>query len=353
MQLSLFKRSSQHTTPTSFYTFNFNTPNPKQAAKLRELAASMQLSINSKLNPAINKQRATKRRKTIAQEIIAEGVELQTIQSWLLAIAEMWFFGNVPEVLRGISQKSQVEALYKISQRAKTLEEVKEVFNNESYQDRVKSLNRASIYTAGEIMSAIAEIQKVVKLKEVDTTQQELNRLELEIIGMKSGDFFPTPSSVCDRLIQLAEINENSRILEPSAGSGCIAESIFKKHPQANLEVIEINPTLRKILELKRFNLIGKDFLDYTSENLYSHIIMNPPFFQLIEHIYHAYKLIQSGGVLIAIIPESVFFNRKYQDFKAWLDSRDTYKESLPKDAFLQSNNPTGVVTRIIKINKP
>jgi hypothetical protein len=61
----------------------------------------------------------------------------------------------------------------------------------------------------------------------------------------------------------------------------------------------------------------------------------------------------KSGGVLIAIIPESVFFNRKYQDFKAWLDSRDTYKESLPKDAFLQSNNPTGVVTRIIKINKP
>ena len=85
MQLSLFKVIPQYTTPSDIYTFNLNTPNPKQAAKLQELAASMQQSINNKLNPAINKQRATKRRKTIAQGIIAEGMELQTIQSWLLA----------------------------------------------------------------------------------------------------------------------------------------------------------------------------------------------------------------------------------------------------------------------------
>ncbi len=353
MQLSLFKVIPQYTTPSDIYTFNLNTPNPKQAAKLQELAASMQQSINNKLNPAINKQRATKRRKTIAQGIIAEGMELQTIQSWLLAIAEMWFVGNIPEVLRGISQKSQVEALYKISQRAKTLEEVKEIVESEYYLDGIKSLNRASIYTASEIMSAIAEIQKVVKPEEVDNTQQELNRLELEIIGMKSGDFFPTPSPVCDRLIQLAEINETSRILDPSTGSGCIAESILKKHPQIDLEVVEINPTLRRIIELKGFNLVGKNFLNYTTVNFYSHIIMNPPFSQLVEHIYHAWKLIQSGGILIAIVPESVFFNRKYREFKEWLESWNAYDEPLPKDAFLQSNNPTGIATRIVKIYKP
>lgn len=353
MQLSLFKIIPEHTTPGEIYTFNLNTPNPKQAAKLQELATSMQQSIDNKLNPAINKQRATKRRKTIAQSIIAEGVELQTIQSWLLAIAQMWFVGNTPEVLRGISQKSQAEALYKISQRARTLEEVEEILPNEYYQDRIKSLNRASICTAGEIMSAIAEIQKVVKPDKVNTTQQELNRLELKIIGMKSGDFFSSPPFVCNRLIQLAEINKNSRILEPSAGSGCIAESILNKYPQANLEVVEINPTLRRILELKGFNLLGRDFLGYTAENLYSHIIMNPPFSQLIEHIYHAWKLIDSGGILIAIVPESVFFNKKYNDFKEWLGNWNLYDESLPKDAFLQSNNPTSVATRIIKIYKP
>ena len=353
MQLSLFKIIPEHTTPGEIYTFNLNTPNPKQAAKLQELATSMQQLIDNKLNPAINKQRATKRRKTIAQSIIAEGVELQTIQSWLLAIAQMWFVGNTPEVLRGISQKSQAEALYKISQRARTLEEVEEILSNEYYQDRIKSLNRASICTAGEVMSAIAEIQKVVKPDEVNTTQQELNRLELKIIGMKSGDFFSSPPPVCDRLIQLAEINENSRILEPSAGSGCIAESILNKYPQANLEVVEINPTLRRILELKGFTLVGRDFLGCTAESLYSHIIMNPPFSQLIEHIYHAWKLIHSGGILIAIVPESVFFNNKYKDFKEWLENWNLYDEFLPKDAFLQSNNPTSVATRIIKIYKP
>ncbi|PMB11638.1 SAM-dependent methyltransferase [Fischerella thermalis CCMEE 5273] len=352
LSLSLFKAGTQADTADTL-SFNFNIPNPTKAAKLRELAASMQKTIDAKLNPAIGNQRATKRRKRIAQGIIAEGMELQTIQSWLLAIAQMWEMGNIPEVLRGISQKSQVETLFRISQQGKTPQELQETLNVEYNQDWVNSLNHASIYNAGEIVSAIREIQLYVKPQEISTTQQELNKLELEIIGMTWKDFFPTPPDVCKRLIQLAEINENSRILEPSAGSGCITKAIVEKYPQVDLEVVEINPTLRRILELKGFNLVGRDFPSYTTDNLYSHVIMNPPFSQLLEHIYHAWKLIKSGGILITIVPESVFFNRKYQDFKEWLESWNAYDESLPKNAFIKSNNPTGVTTRIIKMHKP
>lgn len=191
----------------------FNIPNPEKAEALRKLAASMQSTIEQKKNPAIGNKRATHRRKTIAQGIIQEGIELEIIQSWLFAIAQMWETGHIPPVLRGFSQKSQIETLFRISQKGKTPQEVQAVLNNEYYQDWVKSLSRAGLHTANDIVYAIEEIQKAVPVGEIDTTKQQLNKLELEIIGMKSGDFFPSPELVCKRLVQLADIEQNWRML--------------------------------------------------------------------------------------------------------------------------------------------
>ncbi|MHC0067318.1 hypothetical protein ACWATR_31145 [Nostoc sp. UIC 10890] len=165
--------------------------------------------------------------------------------------------------------------------------------------------------------------------------------------------FFPTPKPVCQRLAQLADIEANWRILEPSAGSGNIAEYITNTYPNVQLEVVEVNYNLRQILELKGFNLVGKNFLEFNPSHLYNACIMNPPFCELVEHIYQAWKLIISGGVLVSIVPESVFFNRKYESFKEWLQSNKSYVELVDKDAFLSSNNPTNVATRIVKIIKP
>ncbi|MEC4817688.1 MAG: hypothetical protein SAK29_31110 [Scytonema sp. PMC 1069.18] len=76
----------------------FNIPDRKKAAVLRELAASMQSKIGQKKNPAIGNQRPTKRRKLIAQGIIQEGIELEIIQSWLIAMALAPTGGDRPNV---------------------------------------------------------------------------------------------------------------------------------------------------------------------------------------------------------------------------------------------------------------
>jgi hypothetical protein len=350
MQLSLFNLIVADNNPQLNI---FNTASSDKARKLRELAQSMQDTIDQKKNPAIGNQRVTRRRKLIAQGMIEDGIELEVIKSWLLAIAEMWEAGNIPEVLRGIKRKSQVEALFRLSQRKPTLEEIQEIITGNYYEEWIKSLNRAGIHTPKEILSAIAEIKKVVKPEKIDTTKQRLNDLELEIIGMKSGDFFPTPEPVCNRLIQLAAIEPNWRILEPSAGNGNIAEYITKYYPEIQLDLVEINPTLREILELKGFNLVGRDFLEFNPNDKYHASIMNPAFCQLVEHIYHAWELLLSGGILVSIVSESVFFNRKYQKFKDWLDDNGAYVEKVDKNAFLSSNNPTAVATRIVKLIKP
>jgi hypothetical protein len=130
----------------------FNIPNLQKAETLRKLAASMQSTIDQKKNPAIGNQRATKRRKTIAQGIIQEGIELEIIQSWLFAIAQMWEVGNIPPILRGISRKSQVEVLFRISQSGETSQKVQEILEGEYYQDWIKSLSRAGLHTSGEII---------------------------------------------------------------------------------------------------------------------------------------------------------------------------------------------------------
>jgi hypothetical protein len=331
----------------------FNIPNLEKAEFLRNLAASMQPTIDQKKNPAIGNQRVTKRRKTIAKGIIQEGIELEIIQSWLFAIAQMWEVGNIPPILRGISRKSQVEVLFRISQSGEISQKVQEILEGEYYQDWVKSLSRAGLHTPSEIISAVTEIQRVVKPEAIDTTKQLLNKLELEIIGMKDGDFFPTPKPVCQRLVQLADIKPNWQILEPSAGSGNIAEYITNTYPNVQLEVVEINYDLRQILELKGFNLVGKNFLEFNPSHLYNACIMNPPFCELVQHIYQAWKLLVTGGVLVSVIPESVFFNRKYKTFKNWLQANNSYVEMVDKAAFLSSNNPTNVATRIIKLIKP
>lgn len=261
----------------------------------------------------------------------------------------MWETGNIPIVLRGITQKSQVEILFRISQKGTNLQKVQESLRDEW----MKSLSRAGLHTPNEIVSAIREIQQVVKPEKIDTTKQKLNRLELEIIGMKSGDFFPTPRPICHELIAMADIKSDWRILEPSAGSGSIAELLIQTYPNIQLDVVEINSILREMLELKGFNLVGKNFLEFHPDQLYNACIMNPPFCELVEHIYHAWELLIPKGVLVSVVPESVFFNRKYQVFKDWLERKNSRTKRVDKNAFLGSTTPTGVVTRIVKIVKP
>ncbi|MDF5728878.1 MAG: hypothetical protein PUP92_12840 [Rhizonema sp. PD38] len=142
------------------------------------------------------------------------------------------------------------------------------------------------------------------------------------------------------------------KMLEPSAGKGDIAQAIFRHHPDIHLDVIEIQSDLRKILELKGFNIIAGNFLNSVGE--WQAIVANPPFSEFVEHTYHAYKCLACGGTLTTIAPESVFFrnDRKFKQFRQWMNSHDAWNEKVPDGAFLDSTNPTGVSTRIIVIEK-
>ena len=96
------------------------------------------------------------------------------------------------------------------------------------------------------------------------------------------------------------------------------------------MSVIEINPTLRDLLETKGYNVVDCDFLEHTGE--YDRIVMNPPFEkgQDIDHVRHAYELLKPGGKLVAIMSEGSFYrgDKKATEFREWLEEVGGTSES-------------------------
>ncbi len=150
-------------------------------------------------------------------------------------------------------------------------------------------------------------------------------------------------------MIQYADIQKNDIILEPSAGSGHIADLIREKYPDNRLDAVEFNYSLSQILEKKGHNVIADDFLNVNlKENDnndsiivegYDKIIMNPPFErnQDIEHVLHAFSLLKPGGKVVAIMSEHPFFasDKKSQKFREWLENQEeSFSKKLPSGSF-------------------
>lgn len=156
---------------------------------------------------------------------------------------------------------------------------------------------------------------------------------------------FPTPPALAQKMVELAELQERNRILEPSAGTGNILQAIItadKGLPMA----IEINDALAENLA-KRFPLtpvIGKDFLTCNGElGKFDRILMNPPFENGsdIKHIKHALAFLNPGGRLVAICANGPRQQEQLKPLASeWID--------LGPGAF----EGTGVNTAIMVINR-
>lgn len=143
--------------------------------------------------------------------------------------------------------------------------------------------------------------------------------------------FYPTPDDIIDSyIIEAIKDSEKvfDRVLEPSAGRGNIADMLRKHNISSTnkYDVCEINPLRREILMLKNYRVVGDDFLQYTPPPFvkYDLIVMNPPFGrgEDIRHIKHAYSMLNSGGMLIALMSEGSLFSETRKDataFRNWI----------------------------------
>lgn len=383
----------------------------KQAARLRKAGDTLTKQIQAKRHPATADQNPTPRRARIIERMAKEADQMERQQSILYGLADGIESGKITGPAAKITSKAEVQTVLgrdklpdvRLHPRdisdlldsvkglrgvtdarntVKSLEHMGEVTITRSEQisavdtllkagdkqgkkvlqysfvrDSVKDYNR--IKKLGiEDQSQWNEVRETVKglaeAKPKETTkEQEIKQIERDLIGNKIPGFFATPEPVIDRMMDEADIESGMKVLEPSAGAGDIAAKL--QEAGGDVSTIEINPTLSDLLQKKGFNVADSDFLAHKKK--YDRIVMNPPFEKMadVDHVRHAFDLLNPGGRVVAIVSESPFFrsDKKAQEFRDFVDEHG-YSEELPEGAFKKGRfRSTGVKSRLVVLDKP
>jgi len=177
------------------------------------------------------------------------------------------------------------------------------------------------------------------KIEQVLLTGETVNEKKLF-------QFFETPKKLAIKMIDLAEFDSGMRILEPSAGHGAIAENIISE----NLVCLELDTEKVLVLKKKGFYVLCEDFLNHNAE--YDRIIMNPPFIkqQDIDHVLHAYDLLDKCGKIISIMSTGFTFrqNKKSVEFRN-LVNKCGYYEHLDSGTFKDTGTMIKTVLVVLK----
>lgn len=168
----------------------------------------------------------------------------------------------------------------------------------------------------------------------------------------QSLDQFDSPQDVVDMVIARAGIEPGMKALEPSAGIGFLATEAARKGAEvhciekypARIKALLSNPLLATVEEA--------DFLMVKPKRVYDRVIMNPPFSkqQDIDHVNHAMKFLDHGGILVSVMSAGVLFreNRKTKEFRDGVIEWGGTFENIPDGAFKSSG--TMVRSVIVKI---
>lgn len=227
-------------------------------------------------------------------------------------------------------------------------------FWNDGVAER-KRLARMGIENVVELRAYLREFIGYLPGRNAEAERQRaIKAQERNLANSKIEGFFPTPKAIVEKMLDEADIKPGETLLEPSAGKGNIADEIKAKHPDNALDVVEWNSSLNQLLSEKGHNVVGNDFLKLSGN--YDKIVMNPPFEkgQDIDHVRHAYDLLNDGGRVVAIMSEGPFYrsDNKATEFRAWLDEVGGTSEKLPEGSFKNSERSTGVNTRLVVIDK-
>lgn len=166
---------------------------------------------------------------------------------------------------------------------------------------------------------------------------------------------FPTPIELAERMVELAEIEEGNRVLEPSAGTGNLLTAIdmrnyrWKDQPGEQGETVAIELNVKLASNLKNAWPLVKvkpcDFLECNGDlGTFDRVVMNPPFENAtdINHIMHAYGMLKPGGRLVALCANGPRQREKLQPLASmW--------EELPANTFESQGTRVNVALLVME----
>lgn len=177
----------------------------------------------------------------------------------------------------------------------------------------------------------------------------------------KDLQFYATPQAVYREATRQTHIGPDSYVLEPSAGEGGMALEMLKAG--AKVDAVEVSgERANKLRAMARnhpkLSVQQQNFLRMPARPVYSHVIMNPPFYgtHWMQHVMHAWEFLKPGGTLIAILPATAEIGetRKHKAFRKWMKDKSTWRAcfyDLPLESFASSG--TRVSTVYITLCKP
>lgn len=186
---------------------------------------------------------------------------------------------------------------------------------------RTKRLQKAGITDIDELAAAVECFDTLLQSAVIppDPNAIRLRDMLYRAKMYQKGDIQFTPPELAKELVALAGVRKDSRVLEPEAGIGNIADAA--KEVTDHVDCIERMTDFCEILKLKKHNVIGNDLLTAETAPIYDAVVMNPPFSEECEHIKRAFDFLRPGGSLVAVCSSSIQWKstRKYEQFRDWL----------------------------------
>lgn len=186
---------------------------------------------------------------------------------------------------------------------------------------RTKRLQMAAITDTDELAAAVECFDTLLQSAVIppDPNAIRLRDMLYRAKMYQKGDIQFTPPELAKELVALAGVRKDSRVLEPEAGIGNIADAA--KEVTDHVDCIERMTDFCEILKLKKHNVIGNDLLTAETAPIYDAVVMNPPFSEECEHIKRAFDFLRPGGSLVAVCSSSIQWKstRKYEQFRDWL----------------------------------
>ena len=174
--------------------------------------------------------------------------------------------------------------------------------------------------------------------------------------------FYPTPAQVAAKMLEGIDWTLIQDVLEPSAGKGDLAEAVVTRlagrsyggndRARGQIDCVELDENLRRILKGKGFRVVHDDFLTYQTYKQYDLIVMNPPFFEGDRHLLKALGMIRRGGQVVCLLNAETIdnpytFSRK--ELLAALASADEHSVTDLGNAFGQAERSAQVQVYLVK----
>ncbi len=163
--------------------------------------------------------------------------------------------------------------------------------------------------------------------------KQAKERRKIRYVHPATLQLYETPLDLAIRMVNLAGLKADMRVLEPSAGRGAIVSSIMHTQP-SEVVAIELAEEHMETLRTKAHTSHRMNFMDASPETLglFDAVVMNPPFGQRadIKHILHATQFLKPAGRLVSLCRQGYLRNIKLRPLaKEWIDlPDDTFKDT-------------------------